>query len=102
MHELASRWVGSDLRLTGWPEHKDRPPELETVVLVVGVGRRGGERLAQCTEGVEERGHDLQTARSRGTQIISLMHAPDPEGGMGGMGSVGMKLKYHFALLLSA
>jgi len=62
VHGSARRgWIRLDWGLTGRPEDEDCPPVLETVVLVLGVGRWGSEQLAQCAEHVEEGGHDLDS-----------------------------------------
>ena len=58
--------ISSDRQLTRWPEHEHRPPVLEAIVVVLGVGRWGSEQLAQCTKDIEEAGHD---ARGRVTCI---------------------------------
>jgi hypothetical protein len=64
--------VGSDWRLTGWPEDEDRPPILEAVVLVGCVGRWGSEERTQCTEDIEEGGHD-SSERSRAEDRLSVI-----------------------------
>jgi len=76
VHGSARReWVGLDGQLTGRPEDEDCPPVLETVVLVVGVGRWGSEQLAQRAEDVEEGGHGLGSEVTWG-EIISFELLP--------------------------